>query len=322
VRTVLEVYEDHGGEDPEVTEIIYTPISEEATRVAALLSGEIDIIVPSPLQDAARISSSSGVQVLEAPGLRTIMMGFNMKDELNDGDVEGNPFQDPAVRKAVYQAINMDLIRDRIMRGKSRNTGALVAPEVPGFSDAVNERFPYDVEAAKAALAEAGYPDGFQFNMNCPNDAYVNDEEICQAMAAMLAQAGFKPKLVTEARTLHFQKALAGQADMFMLGWATLPMLDGYSVLSAMLHSPDGAFGTWNPGGYVNEKVDEITKQVDVELDEEKRRALMVEAFEIAKDEVAWLPLHQQPLSWATRDNVHVEQTADDLLRLWYARVD
>jgi peptide/nickel transport system substrate-binding protein len=196
-----------------LTKIIHTPIGSDATRVAALLSGELDIIVPSPLQDADRIANSPGVKVLEAPGLRSIMMGFNVTGKLNDGNVEGNPFQNPAVRRALYQSINMDLVRDKIMRGKSRNGGMLIAPEVPGFDAALNERFPYDVEAAKAALAEAGYPDGFQFNMNCPNDAYVNDEEICQAMAAMLAQAGFKAKLVTEARTLHFQKALAGQAD-------------------------------------------------------------------------------------------------------------
>jgi peptide/nickel transport system substrate-binding protein len=305
-----------------LTKIIHTPIGSDATRVAALLSGELDVIVPSPLQDADRIANSPGVKVLEAPGLRTIMMGFNVTGKLNDGNVEGNPFQKPAVRKALYQSINMDLVRDKIMRGKSRNGGMLIAPEVPGFDPALNERFPYDVEAAKAALAEAGYPDGFQFNMNCPNDAYVNDEEICQALAAMLAQARFKAKLVTEARTLHFQKALAGQTDMFMLGWATLPMLDGYSVLSAMLHSPDGKLGTWNPGGYANPKIDDITKKVDVELDEEKRRQMMIDAFAIARDEVAWLPLHQQPLSWATRDNIEVVQTADDLLRLWYAKVN
>jgi peptide/nickel transport system substrate-binding protein len=248
-------------------------------------------------------------------------MGFNMKDSLNDGNVDGNPFQEPSVRKALYQSINMDLIRDKIMRGKSRNAGMLIAPEVPGFDEALNERFPYDVEAAKAALAEAGFPEGFQFNMNCPNDAYVNDEEICQALAAMLAQTGFQAKLVTEARTMHFQKALGGQADMFMLGWATLPMLDGFSVLSAMLHSPEESLGTWNPGGYANAKVDELTKKVDVELDEAKRREMMVDAFAIARDDVAWLPLHQQPLSWAVRDNVEVVQTADDLLRLWYARI-
>ena len=322
-QTVLVVNEAWWDEPQHnLTKIIHTPIGSDATRGAARLSGELDVIVPSPLQDADRIANSPGVKVLEAPGLRTIMMGFNVTGKLNDGDVEGNPFQKPAVRKALYQSINMDLVRDKIMRGKSRNGGMLIAPEVPGFDAALNERFPYDVEAAKAALAEAGYPDGFQFNMNCPNDAYVNDEEICQALAAMLAQAGFKAKLVTEARTLHFQKALAGQTDMFMLGWATLPMLDGYSVLSAMLHSPDGKLGTWNPGGYVNPKIDEITKKVDVELDEPKRRQMMVDAFAIARDEVAWLPLHQQPLSWATRDNIEVVQTADDLLRLWYAKVN
>lgn len=140
-------------------------------------------------------------------------------------------------------------------------------------------------------------------------------------MTAMLAQVGLNAKLVTEGRTLHFKKAQEGQADMFMLGWATLPMLDGFSVLSAMLHSPEGKLGTWNPGGYKNAKVDELTKKIDVELDEAKRRQMMAEAFAISKEEVAWLPLHQQPLSWAVRDNVEVVQTPDDLLRLWYARI-
>jgi peptide/nickel transport system substrate-binding protein len=304
-----------------LTKIVHTPISSDATRVAALLSGEVDIITPSPLQDAKRIAGSPGTKVLESPGLRTIMMNFNMRDKLADGDVEGNPFKDARVRKAVYQAINMDLVRDKIMRGKSRNSGMLIAPEVPGFDEKLNQRFPYDTAAAKALLTEAGYPDGFQFNMNCPNDAYVNDEEVCQAMTAMLAQVGLNAKLVTEGRTLHFKKAQEGQADMFMLGWATLPMLDGFSVLSAMLHSPEDKLGTWNPGRYKNAKVDELTKKIDIELDEAKRRQMMVEAFGVAEQEVAWLPLHQQPLSWAVRDNVEVVQTPDDLVRLWYAHI-
>ncbi|MBB6467095.1 ABC transporter substrate-binding protein [Aminobacter carboxidus] len=304
-----------------LTKIIFTPIASDATRVAALLSGEVDIITPSPLQDAKRIAANPGTKVLENPGLRTIMMNFNMRDKLVDGNVEGNPFKDARVRKAVYQAINMDLVRDKIMRGKSRVSGMQIAPEVPGFDAKLNERFPYDPAAAKALLTEAGYPDGFQFNMNCPNDAYVNDEEVCQAMTAMLAQVGLNAKLVTEARTLHFKKAQEGQTDMFMIGWATLPMLDGFSVLSAMLHSPEEKLGTWNPGGYTNAKVDELVKKIDVELDETKRREMMVEAFAITEQEVAWLPLHQQPLSWAVRDNVEVVQTADDLLRLWYVNV-
>jgi peptide/nickel transport system substrate-binding protein len=297
--------------------VIHTPIASDATRVAALLSGEVDIIQPAPLQDADRIAHSPGVKMLDAPGLRTIMMGFNMNDKLVGGDVDGNPFKDVRVRKALYQSVNMDLIQKKIMRGKSRNAGMLIAPEVPGYQEKLNQRLSYDIEAAKKGLAEAGYPDGFQFSMNCPNDAYVNDEEICQALAAMMAKAGFKPKLTVEPRTLHFKKAQGGQTDMFMLGWATLPMLDGFSVLSAMLHTPDKAMGTWNPGHYSNAEVDKLTDAVDVEMDEAKRRDMMGQAFALAEDDVAWLPLHQQPLSWAVRDNVEVPQTADDLLRLW-----
>jgi peptide/nickel transport system substrate-binding protein len=297
--------------------VIHTPITSDATRVAALLSGEVDIIQPAPLQDAERIANSKGVKMLDAPGLRTIMMGFNMNDKLVGGDVDGNPFKDLRVRKAAYQSINMDLIQKKIMRGKSRNAGMLIAPEVPGFEEKLNQRIPYDLEAAKKGLADAGYPNGFQFAMNCPNDAYVNDEEICQALAAMMAKAGFKPKLTVEPRTLHFKKAQGGQTDMFMLGWATLPMLDGFSVLSAMLHTPDKAMGTWNPGHYSNPEVDKLTDAVDTEMDEPKRREMMGKAFGLAEDDIAWLPLHQQPMSWAVRDNIEVPQTADDLLRLW-----
>lgn len=305
-----------------LTRIVHTPITSAATRVSALLSGEIDLIEPAPLQDAARIESAPGVRMLENPGLRSIMMGFNLTDTLNDGNVDGNPLADVRVRRAIEHAIDMDLIRDRIMRGKSRNTGALVAPEVPGFTEELNERLPFDPDRSRELLAEAGYPDGFTFNLNCPNDRYVNDEGICQAMAAMLARVGMEPRLVTEPRQIHFERAQAGQTDMFMLGWATLPMLDGFSVLSAMLHSPDGSMGTWNPGGYSNPRVDELTRAIEIELDPEVRMAMMVEAFTIAKEDVAWLPVHQQPLSWAARDEVELTQSADDLVRLWYARIN
>jgi len=305
-----------------LTRIVHTPIASAATRVSALLSGEIDLIEPAPLQDAQRIEASPGVHMLEQPGLRSIMMGYNMGESLVDGNVEGNPLRDLRVRQAFEHAINIDLIRDRIMRGRARVSGSLIAPEVPGWTEEMDQRLPHDPARARELLAEAGYPDGFAFNLNCPNDRYVNDEGICQAMAAMLAQVGLEPRLVTEPRQLHFQRVDERQVDMFMLGWATLPMLDGFSVLSAMLHSTDGAFGTFTPAGYSNPRVDELTRAVEVELDEDRRRAMMVEALMLAKADHAWLPLHQQPLSWAARDEIEVAQSADDLVRLWYARVN
>lgn len=304
-----------------VSRIEHTPIASDATRVAALLSGEVDLIEPAPLQDSARIEATPGVRMLENPGLRTILLGINQGDALIDGNVDGNPLKDLHVRQALYHAIDMDLIRDKIMRGKSRVTGSLIAPEVNGFTDGQNQRLAYDPEKAKALLAEAGYPDGFALNVNCPNDRYVNDEGICQAIAAMFAKVGLEPRLVTEPRQAHFQKVDNHQADVFMLGWATLPMLDGFSVVSAMLATREGAYGTFTPAGYSNPRIDELTKAIEVEMDPEKRNAMLEEALTLGQQDVVWLPLHQQPLSWAASDAVELPQAADDLVRLWYAQV-
>ena len=322
-QTVLTVNNDWWDEPQHnLTRIELNPINSDATRVAAMLSGELDMIFPSPLQDAKRIESTDGMHVLEAPGLRAIMMGINMSDKSNNPNQDGNPLQKVEVRQALVHAISYDLLRDKIMRGKSRNLGGLVAPQVPGFDESVDAIPTYDPEKAKQMLADAGYPEGFSLNMNCPNDRYVNDAAICQALAAMFARVGVKADLTAETKAIHFERARANETDMFMLGWATLPMLDGYSVLSAMLHTPGGQMGTWNPGGYSNAEVDRLTQAVATELDAEKRHEMMVEAFRIADDEVAWLPLHAQPLSWAARDAVKIPQTADDKPRLWLARIE
>jgi peptide/nickel transport system substrate-binding protein len=306
-----------------LTRIEFTPIASDATRVAAILSGELDFMHPSPLQDAQRLERADGVSVLEAPALRTIMLGFNYGDELHNSNIKGkNPLADARVRKALYQAIDMDLIQAKIMRGKSRNAGLLVAPEVPGYDHSLNGRFPYDAEAAKKLLAGAGYGDGFETGFDCPNDRYVNDEEICQAITAMWAKVGVTAHLTAQTKGKHFEKVLGGGSDIFMVGWATLPMLDSYSPISAILTTPEGKMGAWNPGRYSNGRIDELTQMIAVELDSEKRRGMMTEALKIAKDEVALIPLHQQPLSWAVRDGVTVVQTADNKPRLWYARVE
>lgn len=304
-----------------LTRLEFTPIASDATRVAALLSGELDFIAPSPLQDARRLNAAPGVKVLEGPGLRTIFLGFNMREKLNDTDLEsGNPFQDARVRNAFAKAIDLELLRKKIMRGKSRLAGLLVAPEVPGFDPALNEHVAFDPDGAKALLADAGYADGFSFAMNCPNDRYVNDEEICQAIASMVSKVGLRANLTTETKGQHFAKARKNGTDVYMLGWATLPMLDTYSVLSAILHTPGEKLGTWNPGGYSNARIDEITGKVVNMVDEGKRRALMQEALGIARKEMAAVPLHQQPLSWAVREGVELVQSPDDKIRLWYAR--
>lgn len=323
-RTVLAVNPDWW-DTPEhnLTRIEFSPIASDATRIAALLSGELDFITPAPLQDIDRINAAEGVSVIEGPELRTIMLGFNYNDELHNSNVTGaNPLKDARVRQALNLAIDMDLIQKKVMRGKSRNAALLVAPPVPGYDSELDVRPVADPAKAKDLLAEAGYPEGFEVGFDCPNDRYVNDEEICQAITAMWARVGVKAALNAQTKSKHFEKVLAGGSDIFMVGWATLPMLDSYSVLSALLHTPGDRMGAWNPGGYSNAKIDELTDAVAVELDQDKRTAMMAEALGIAKDDVAMISLHQQPLAWAVRDGVKLKVTADNKPRLWYATID
>lgn len=323
-RTVLTVNEDWWDEPQHnLTRIEFSPIGSDATRIAALLSGELDFITPAPLQDIERIERAEGASVIVAPALRTIMLGMNQSDTLNDSNLtDTNPLQDRRVREALWRAIDMDLIRDKIMRGRSRNTALLVAPPVPGYDAALDVRPPVDVAAARTLLEEAGYGDGFEVGFDCPNDRYVNDEEICQAITSMWARIGVDAKLSAQTKSKHFEKVLGGGSDIYMVGWATLPMLDTYSVMSALLHTPGDRMGAWNPGKFSNAEIDALTASVAVELDAAKREAMMSEALRIARDEVAIIPLHQQPLAWAVRDGVNIPITADNKPRLWYATVD
>jgi peptide/nickel transport system substrate-binding protein len=305
-----------------LTRIEFTPIASDATRIAALLSGELDFITPAPLQDIERINAAPGTKVFEATDLRTIMLAFNHGEKLHDSNLtDANPLSDARVRRALMLAVDMDLIQKKVMRGKSRNAGILVAPPIPGYDAAIDERAPADPEQAKALLAEAGYPDGFEVGFDCSNNRYVNDEEICQAITSMWARVGVDAKIQTQTIGKMVEKALGGRSDIFMFGWATEPMLDAYSVLSALLHTPDERMGAWNPGGYSNPKIDELTQKVAVELDLEQREAMMTEALRLAKEDVALVPLHQQPLAWAVREGVELKVTPDNKPRLWYATI-
>lgn len=302
-----------------LTSIEFTPISSDATRIAALLSGELDFVTPAPLQDVERINRAEGISVVTGPELRTIMLAFNMGEKLHLSNIKDtNPLLDVRVRKALSMGINLELIKKKVMRGHSRNAGLLVAPSVPGYDAQYDTPTKYDPAAAKALLAEAGYPDGFEIGFYSPNDRYVNDEELALAITSMWAKIGVKAHLNSQTKSKHFDKVFTGTCDIYMYGWATLPMLDSYSVLSALLHTPGGVYGAWNPGGYSNPKIDELTEKVAVELDQAKRNSMMTEALVIAKDDMAILPLHQQPLAWATSDKVKIKVTPDNKPRLWY----
>jgi peptide/nickel transport system substrate-binding protein len=324
VRTVLQPNPEWWGKpEHNLTEVVFTPIANDATRVAALLSGEIDMMQPVPLQDVPRLQGNASLKVVQGGEIRTIFLGMDQKrDELIGASVKGkNPFKDKRVRQAFYQAIDVEAIRARIMRGASRPTGLLIAPEVQGFSAELNKRLPFDPEAAKALLAEAGYAGGFEVPMNCPNDRYVNDAEICQAIASMLAKVGVKINLVAETKTLWFPKVLRRDTAFYLFGWVPASQ-DAHNALFALVATPgEGAQGQFNLGSYSNPRIDQLTRQVASEADAAKRNGYIAEAFRLMQEDVAYIPLHQQPLTWGMKKNVGVVQLANNFNYLRWATV-
>ncbi len=306
-----------------ITRIEFTPITSAATRVAALLSGEIDFTNLAPLQDLPRLSASPDVKVLNTNELRTIFFSFNMRDAMFESDVKGaNPFKDKRVREALYRAIDIDTLQKRVMRGLSRNTGALVAPAIPGYAPEQDKRLAFDPDKAKALLAAAGYPNGFSFSVNCMNDGYVNEEEFCQAVGSMWSRVGLKPNLSIAPRSVQLPKRVKGEFDIVTLGWANEPMIDAYSILVQVIRSKSASAGVFNWGNWGTDKLDRLIDAAGRELDTPKRVKIMAEALQIMHDDIIFLPLHQQPMAWAARRNVEtIVQLSDNKPRLWYTTI-
>jgi peptide/nickel transport system substrate-binding protein len=324
IRTTLQRNPSYWGKiEGNVQEVVFTPIGNPSTRVAALLSGEIDMMEPVPVQDIARISANPNLKVLQGPELRTIFLGMDQsRNELLFSNVKGkNPFKDKRVRQAFYQAIDVNAIQKSVMRGASAPTGLMIAPGITGFPAELNKRLPYDVEAAKKLMAEAGYPQGFEVGMNCPNDRYVNDESICKAVAAMLDRINVKVNLSAETKGTYFPKILSRNTSFYMLGW-TPGSYDSHNPLFALMATPGaGGQGQFNLGSYSNARVDELTKAVAVETDVRKRNAMIAEAMKIHQDDVGHIPLHQQALAWAAKKNVDLVQLADNYMMLKWVTI-
>jgi peptide/nickel transport system substrate-binding protein len=299
-----------------VQEVVFTPIGNDATRVAALLSGEVDVMEPVPVQDIDRINGAANAQALVAPELRTIFLGMDQRrDELLYSSVKGkNPFKDKRVRQAFYQAIDIEGIKRTVMRNAALPTALMIGPGVNGFTQDQNKRLPFDPEGAKKLLADAGYPSGFEVTMNCPNDRYVNDARICQTVAANLSRIGVKINLAAETKGTYFPKILRRDTSFYLLGW-TPSTYDAHNTLNAIMSCPnDKGAGQFNLGSYCNPKVDELTRAVQSETDMGKRMAMIKEAFQIHADEVGHLPLHQQSLAWGVSKKAKVVQRGDNYL--------
>ncbi|WPZ36569.1 ABC transporter substrate-binding protein [Thalassobaculum sp. OXR-137] len=328
VKTVLvenENWWDKANKTHNLTEIIFTPIGSDSTRVAALLSGEIDMMYPVPVQDMERIDGDPNAEVLAGPELRTIFLGMDQeRDELLYSNIKGkNPFKDVRVREAFYRAIDVELIQKKVMRGLSAPTALMISPFLFTHSDEFT-RLETDTAMAKKLMADAGYADGFEVTMDCPNNRYVNDEAICQAVVAMLARINVKVNLLAQPKAQYFAKILAPKRDtsFYLLGW-TPGSFDSWNVMYNIIATPDDSGrGKFNIGGYSNAEFDRLTDEVLSETDAEKRDAMIRDAFTILHNERGYIPLHQQGLAWGKRSNVTLEQRADNQFDMRHVKID
>ncbi|MBL8360560.1 MAG: ABC transporter substrate-binding protein [Rubrivivax sp.] len=297
-----------------VTQVVYTPIKAEATRVAALLSGDVDMLTDVPTQDIDRLRSDKKLKVVDGPEVRTIYFAPDIgSNELKYSNVKGkNPFKDKRVREALSIAIDREAIKRNIMRGLSVPASLMVAPGVNGHDKALDTPPKVDVARAKKLLADAGYPDGFEFRMNCPNNRYVNDEKICQAVIAMWARIGVKSQLASENMATFIQKVQNFDTSLYLLGWGVATYDAQYTLQSLIRTRTSGADGNFNFSKINDPTVDKLVDAMKTETDVAKRNAMIRDALVRTRDEVLAIPIHHQIRPWVMKAGVTTVHRSDD----------
>ncbi|MEO1705454.1 MAG: ABC transporter substrate-binding protein [Pseudomonadota bacterium] len=320
LSTVLEPHAGWWGEvEHNLTRVEMTPIQNPATALAALLSGDVDFINPVPIQDVERLAGNPDVKVIQGIEARVIMLGF---DQQEGGPSENDMFLDPKAREAVAAAVNVPAILRTIMRGNAEVASQLVSPAMRGYSDAEAAPYTFDQDAARALVEEAGLA-GQTIEFKCPNDRYLNDEAVCQAITGMLAQAGMDVTLDTMPVSNYWPELRADNFDMYLLGWSP-GTFDAEHPIRFLASTPneEKRLGSWNFGAYSNARIDALLPMIQSEIDDTARQAMLDEAAAIMQDEVAYVPLYVQPLVWGARSTVEVTQRPDNFFILRWVTVN
>ena len=316
VRTVYRRNADWWGRfEGNLQEVVYTPIRSDATRTAALVSGEIDFVLDPAPQDLARLRRHPAVQVIDGTENRVLFIGMDQgRDELLYSSVKGrNPFKDARVRRALYQAVDIEAIRAKLMRGQALPTGAVMPSPRGVFEDPeLERRLPHDLAAARALMAEAGWAQGFEVTLDCPNNRYINDEEICQALAAMWAQLNVRVRVNAMPRAQYFAKMEKLDTSMYLLGWGGA-ITDAETTLTPIYRSRgSGGVGDYNWGQVRNPELDRLAAASSEEPDPARREQLIRAAVREHNAQVHHIPLHRQVIPWAARKGVEVVHRPDN----------
>jgi peptide/nickel transport system substrate-binding protein len=318
--TVLVANPAWWGKRGNVDEADYVVIQSDATRMAALISGQVDFVVDPPFQDVARLKQENRFKLAEIADIGTQYLGFDQsRDELQFSDVKGrNPFKDVRVRRAIYQAIDVDAIVSKVLRGQATATGAFFSRLVDGYVPELDRRLPYDPSAARALLKDAGYADGFAVSLDCVNVAF--RVAVCQAVAGMLAQVGIRTNIQVFPTATFFPRLTQATTSFFEFGWS--PLTDAWPSLNAIVrsHSDDGV-GTFNGGRYSNPALDKIIDAIRVEPDAGRRKQLVGDALRVMNAELPLIPLYRRTLTWAMRPDISVAQWPNDVLELRFVQI-
>jgi peptide/nickel transport system substrate-binding protein len=310
--------------DGNVDDIVYTPIKEGPTRMAALLAGNIDFVLDPPVQDMDKLRQDKGIKVYDGRENRIIFLQMDQaRDELLYSNVKGkNPFKDKRVRQAFYQAIDVNAINKTVMRGLSIPTAInLPNPEKAGIPKSMDKRYPFDPAAAKKLLVDAGYPNGFEVTLDCPNNRYINDEKICVAVAGMLSKIGVTVKVNAIPRAQYFPKAQRMETSFCMLGWGGATT-DAIFTLQPVLHSRnDKGDGDYNWGNYKDPAFDALIDDAKQDMDPKRRMQTIIKAMKHHHDNVYHIPIHLQVIPWASRANVEVTHRADNWLQVTWIKI-
>lgn len=326
IKTVYRRNPNYWGRiEGNVQEVVFTPIANDATRLAALVSGEIDLVLDPAPRDVARLRGTPGVKVIDGPENRLIFIGMDQaRDKLLYGRAPGerNPLKDLRVRRALYQAIDVETLRAKLMNGLSAPTGGLTPAPQGAYNDAgIERRFPYDLAAARKLMAEAGLAEGFEVTLDCPNNRYINDEEICIALAAMWAQLKVKVKVVALPRVNFFPKVEKLDTSLYLYGWGGA-ITDAEVIFTPVFRNRgEHGVGYYNYGNYRNDRFDQLAAQSSTEVDPKKREELIKAALRELKEQVNVIPLHRQVIPWAARSQVTAVHRADNWLELQWVQV-
>jgi peptide/nickel transport system substrate-binding protein len=313
---VLKANEDYFRGKPAIDTVEIRFLTNDSTRVASMLSNAVDMITRVPVRDVERIKSASQFNFYMRPALRLIYLQM---DQANDkstyvSGVDTNPFKDVRVRKALYYGINEEAIVKHIMGGFAKAAAQFYPSAVNGH-DKTMVRPAYDPEKAKVLLKEAGYENGFTVVLDSPNDRYINDEKIAQAVASSLAKIGITVKVNAIPKASFFPKVNKPDSSFSLVGWACSDG-DGSAFMDGAIHTYDDVkgYGRYNGGRFSNKEVDDLIEKSATVLDEKERRAILIKAMNTALEDQCVIPLHYQVDLYATSKKVEMAPRADTYL--------